>query len=76
MIKILAVDDQEFNLDLIELAFAEYDNVVIVRAIHGKNALELLEQISDFKVILLDLAMPVMDGFETLFRLKANPIWS
>lgn len=69
-IKVLAVDDQEFNLDLIELAFMEYPDVEIRRAVHGKEALDILGDETDFRVILLDLAMPVMDGFETLKQLK------
>jgi len=75
-IKILAVDDQEFNLDLIELAFMEDINVQIMRAINGQEALEILDKDADIHVILLDLAMPVMNGFETLLRLKANRVWS
>lgn len=75
-IKVLAVDDQEFNLDLIELAFMEISNVQITRAIHGQEALDILHNDPQYSVILLDLAMPVMDGFTTLGRLKANPLWS
>jgi putative two-component system response regulator len=75
-IRILAVDDQEFNLDLIELAFMESSHVEIVRAINGQEALFVLENNPDFHVILLDLAMPVLNGFETLKRLKENPIWN
>lgn len=76
MIKVLAIDDQEFNLDLIELAFMEISEVQIVRAIHGQEALEILSSDSEFQVILLDLAMPVMNGFETLEHLKKDPIFS
>jgi len=75
MIRILAVDDQEFNLDLIEFAFMEVDHVQVIRAINGQEALNVLEADPQFHVILLDLAMPVLDGFETLKRLKAHPIW-
>lgn len=74
-VKILAVDDQEFNLDLIEFAFMECDEVVVVKAINGQEALNVLEKDPHFHVILLDLAMPIMDGFETLTRLKAHPLW-
>ncbi len=76
IIKILAVDDQEFNLDLIEFAFMEDTHVQITRAMHGQEALNMLEKESDFHVILLDLAMPVMNGFETLGHLKAHLVWS
>jgi putative two-component system response regulator len=75
-IKVLAVDDQELNLDLIELAFMETPDVQITRAINGQEALNILMNEPDYRVILLDLAMPVMDGFETLSRLKADPVWS
>ncbi|MDD5053283.1 MAG: response regulator [Sulfuricurvum sp.] len=75
-IKILAVDDQEFNLDVIELAFMESEGVTITRAVNGREALDELEKDSDYHVILLDLAMPVMNGFETLQNLKSHPIWS
>lgn len=70
--KILAVDDQEFNLDLIEVTFMDSEGVEVIRAQNGAEALEKLGSGDDFSVILLDLAMPVMDGFETLKRLKAD----
>jgi putative two-component system response regulator len=75
-VKVLAVDDQEMNLDLIELAFMENPDVALVRAINGQEALDVLKNDASFDVILLDLAMPVMDGFETLKRLKENGAWS
>jgi len=76
LVKVLAVDDQEFNLDVIELAFMEMSEVQIQRAINGQEAINILLSDSDFHVILLDLAMPVMDGFETLLHLKSNPLWA
>ncbi|MDD2828380.1 MAG: response regulator [Sulfuricurvum sp.] len=74
-VRILAVDDQEFNLDLIELAFMEYENTELIKAENGQIALEILEKDPCFHVILLDLAMPVLNGFETLERLKGNAVW-
>jgi len=74
-VRILAVDDQEFNLDLIELAFMEHEHVQVIKAVNGQEALNVLENDCNFHVILLDLAMPVLNGFETLERLKAHPIW-
>lgn len=76
IIKVLAVDDQEFNLDLIELAFMENPDVQIKRAENGQEALDVLRDDFEYRVILLDLAMPIMDGFTTLTHLKAHPIWS
>lgn len=75
VVNILAVDDEPFNLDLIELVFMDCDNVNLVKAVNGKDALEKLPA-SNAEVILLDLRMPIMDGFETLERIKNDPIFS
>jgi putative two-component system response regulator len=68
---ILAVDDEPFNLDLIEAAFLEYNNVIITYASSGQEALVLLEE-KDFNVVLLDISMPKMDGLEVLQKIKSN----
>jgi len=68
-INVLAVDDEPFNLDLIELAFLDNPNVTITNAINGQDALDKLPA-SKADVILLDLRMPVMDGLQTLEILK------
>ncbi len=68
---ILAVDDEPFNLDLIEAAFEDYDNIEIVNAINGKEALAALEK-QNFDVVLLDISMPVMDGLTTLAKIREN----
>lgn len=69
---ILAVDDEPFNLDLIEAAFMEYTNVKITNAVNAKEALDLLDRMK-FDVVLLDINMPMMDGIETLKIIKQNP---
>jgi len=68
-VKILAVDDEPFNLDLIELAFLDTPDVVMEKAVNGKEALDKLESVNP-DVILLDLRMPVMSGLEALEILK------
>jgi putative two-component system response regulator len=75
-IKILAVDDEPFNLDLIEFAFFDAPfGVELTKAINGKDALEKLPSCNP-DVILLDLRMPVMDGLQTLENLKGDPDFS
>jgi putative two-component system response regulator len=74
-VNILAVDDEPFNLDLIEFVFMDAEYVNLVKAVNGKDALEKLPA-SNAEVILLDLRMPIMDGFETLERIKNDPVFS
>jgi len=66
---VLAVDDEPFNLDLIEAAFSEYENVSLSFSTNALEALSLLEQ-KDFDVVLLDISMPKMDGMEVLKKIK------
>lgn len=71
-INVLAVDDEPFNLDLIELAFLDTPHVKLTKAVNGKDALQKLPDL-DAEVILLDLRMPVMGGLETLQIIKDDP---
>jgi signal transduction histidine kinase len=78
-IKILVVDDREDNLFSIE-AILSKDNYNIVKANSGKAALKILLKQHDFSLILMDVQMPDMNGFETANiiyerdRLKQIPI--
>jgi two-component system, sensor histidine kinase and response regulator len=68
---ILVVDDTEDNLDLLEFALKRKP-VKMIRATSGMACLALAKE-SKPDIILLDIQMPEMDGFETLKRLRANP---
>jgi signal transduction histidine kinase len=63
-VKILAVDDREDNLLSIE-TILEQENYTIVKAMSGRAALKILLQQQDFTLILMDVQMPDMNGFET-----------
>src|SRR5215471_5207689 len=63
-IKILLVDDREDNLYSIETIF-EKDNYTIVKANSGREALKVLLKEQDFSLILMDVQMPDLNGFET-----------
>ncbi len=69
--RVLVVDDVELNVKLLEAKLAsEYFEVLAARS--GRTALEIADaELPD--VILLDVMMPRMDGFEVCRRLKANP---
>ncbi len=63
-IKILLVDDNENNLLSMEVAL-EKSEYVFFRANSGREALRILLHEEDFSLILLDVKMPTMDGYET-----------
>jgi two-component system, sensor histidine kinase and response regulator len=67
---ILVVDDTEDNLDLLEFALKRKP-VQMLRANSGKECLRLAAQYHP-DVILLDIQMPEMDGFETLKLLRSS----
>jgi CheY-like chemotaxis protein len=66
--KILLVDDRPDNLMALEAILASLDQD-LVSASSGEEALKRL-LVDDFAVILLDVQMPGMDGFETAHRIK------
>jgi signal transduction histidine kinase len=63
-IKILLVDDREDNLFSIE-TILEKDNYTIVKAKSGREALKVLLHQQDFSLILMEVQMPELNGFET-----------
>jgi len=69
--KILAVDDEEFNLDILASCMTEAGYEVI-EAEDGTTALQRLEEHPDLEVIVLDRMMPNMNGMEFLKRLKTD----
>jgi two-component system cell cycle response regulator len=69
--RVLVVDDVHANLKLLEVRLnAEYFEVVT--AASGPDALEVCAR-GQCDIVLLDVMMPGMDGFEVAQRLKANP---
>ena len=69
--RILVVDDVPANVKLLEARLsAEYFDVLT--ASNGTEALEICAR-AECDIILLDVMMPDMDGFEVCRRLKSNP---
>jgi CheY-like chemotaxis protein len=73
--RILIVDDKAANLLALE-AVLESPEYELIRANSGSDALAVLRQYPDIALILLDVQMPVMDGFETARRIKDNPAYA
>ena len=69
MKKILVVEDVELNQDLIVQLLE--DNYEVLTAVDGAEGLQVAER-EHPDLILMDLSLPVIDGWEATRRLKAN----
>jgi signal transduction histidine kinase/DNA-binding response OmpR family regulator len=70
--KILVVDDEKDNLKIIDIYLKQkgYETILLTS---GKEAISVAEK-EDIDLIILDIMMPEIDGFEVCKTLKANPI--
>lgn len=68
MSKILIVDDED-RIRAIIKKYAEFEGYQIIEAANGMEAVEKC-RIDDFDVIILDVMMPVLDGFSTCREIK------
>lgn len=71
-ITVLAVDDIEMNLRIMRDVLKRLGSIEILEARNGKEALCCLAERADVDIVLLDLEMPVMNGYETLQHLKMH----
>lgn len=69
--RVLVVDDVDTNRMLIK-EILEKTNIEVIEASNGKEALDIAAEEKP-ELILLDIRMPVMNGFETLAKLRENP---
>src|SRR5262249_39771080 len=71
--RILVVDDTPANIQSVSAILKEHGYQISV-ATNGKQALAVLERVRP-DLILLDVLMPEMDGFETCRQLKSTEAW-
>lgn len=71
-LNILAVDDNPTNIAIIEEMLGEA--CALTMANSGEQALDLLTELKP-DVILLDVMMPGIDGYETCRQIRTNPAW-
>jgi len=70
--RILVVDDSADTVEMLRRLF-EMDGATVSTAGGGAEALEIIRE-KDFEVVLSDISMPEMDGFEFLRRLREIPV--
>lgn len=73
--KVLIVDDDKFLLNMYSLKFNK-NNFEVDSAVSGEEALSKIKDGCNPDIILLDIVMPGMDGFELLDNLKKNKLAS
>ena len=71
MCKILLVEDNEMNRDMLMRRLERKDFEVVI-AIDGKAGIDMASS-SNPDIILMDLSLPVIDGWEATRRIKADP---
>jgi signal transduction histidine kinase/DNA-binding response OmpR family regulator/CHASE3 domain sensor protein len=73
--KILITDDDVRNIFSLTKALEKY-KVEVVVAMDGKHALQQIKENPDVDVILMDMMMPEMDGYETIKQIRKMPMFT
>jgi CheY-like chemotaxis protein len=70
--RVLIVDDDRRNIFALTSALERY-RMVTSHAVNGRGGIEALKNNPDVDVVLMDIMMPEMDGFETIRTLRMDP---
>jgi len=73
--KVLIVDDDMRNIFALSSALQAYDFVVEIAG-DGEEAISKLEQITDIDIVLMDIMMPKMDGYEATRHIRLQSKWA
>ena len=69
---VLVVDDDVRNIFALS-SVLERRGMRVLTASTGSEAIELLERTGDLSIVLMDIMMPEMDGYQTMRRIRENP---
>jgi DNA-binding response OmpR family regulator len=67
--KILIAEDDDMIFDFLRIVSQQL-NITSIRANNGKEAVELFKTNNDFDLILMDIKMPIMDGYEATKNIR------
>jgi CheY-like chemotaxis protein len=70
--KVLIVDDDARNIFALTTVL-ENQEMDVISATNGRQAIDLLSRQPDVSVVLMDIMMPEMDGYETMRRIRKDP---
>jgi CheY-like chemotaxis protein len=70
--KVLIVDDDARNIFALT-SLLENQDMKVISATSGRKAIELIKKTSDLSLVLMDIMMPDMDGYETMRQIRAEP---
>ena len=70
-VTLLYVEDEQSTQEFVKVLFKKHENVVVSFALDGIEALELYRQ-NEFDIVVTDMQMPRMDGFELIEKIHAQ----
>jgi signal transduction histidine kinase/DNA-binding response OmpR family regulator/HPt (histidine-containing phosphotransfer) domain-containing protein len=73
--RVLLVEDNKFNKQVTRELLEGVAGIAVTVADNGREALEFLQR-EACELVLMDIQLPVMDGYETTQNIRANPAWA
>jgi CheY-like chemotaxis protein len=70
--KVLVVDDDARNIFALTTVLENHD-MEVISATNGRQAIDLIRETPDLSVVLMDIMMPEMDGYETMHEIRQLP---